>query len=58
MADAPQVKNWGKHETQLLAKFVKTGKVDLSCKNNVEYIDQVRSKYYCERDDRNFFLRR
>ncbi len=55
MANAPpQVKKWGKQEKQLLAKLIKKGKVDLSCKNDVEYIDQVRFKYYCERDDRNF----
>ncbi len=53
MADAPQVKQWEKQEKQLLAKLVKIGKVDLSCKNNVEYIDQVWFKYYCERNDRN-----
>jgi hypothetical protein len=50
----PQVKKWVKQEKQLLAKLIKKGKVDLSRKNNVEYIDQVRFKYYCERDDRNF----
>jgi hypothetical protein len=50
----PQVKKWGKQEKQLLAKLIKKGKVDLSRKNNVEYIDQVRFKYYRERDDRNF----
>jgi hypothetical protein len=54
MADAPQVKKWGKQEKQLLAKLIKKGKVDLSCKNNVEYIDQVRFKYYCKRNGRNF----
>jgi hypothetical protein len=50
----PQVKKWGKQEKQLLAKLIKKGKFDLSCENNVEYIDQVRFKYYRERDDRNF----
>jgi hypothetical protein len=54
MADVPQVKKWGKQEKQLLAKLIKTGKVDLSRKNDVEYIDQVRFKYYHERDYRNF----
>jgi hypothetical protein len=54
MADDPQVKRWGKQEKQLLAKLVKIGKVDLSCKNDVEYIDQVRFKYYRECDNRNF----
>ncbi len=54
MANAPQVKKWGKQEKQLLAKLVKTGKVNLSRKNDVEYIEQVRFKYYCEHDDRNF----
>ena len=54
MADDPQVKKWGKQEKQLLAKLVKIGKVDLSCKNDMEYIDQVWFKYYCERDDRTF----
>jgi hypothetical protein len=50
----PQVKKWGKQEKQLLAKLTKTGKVNLSCKNDVEYIDQVRFKYYCKRDNRSF----
>jgi hypothetical protein len=56
MADAPppQVKKWGKQEKQLQAKLIKKGKVDLSRENDVEYIDQVRFKYYRERDDRNF----
>ncbi len=54
MADAPHLKKWEKQEKQLLAKLVKTGKVDLSHKNNVEYIDQVRLKYYCKRNYRNF----
>ncbi len=55
MADAPpQVKKWGKQEKQLLAKLIKKGKVDLSRENDVEYIDQVRFKYYRERYDRNF----
>jgi hypothetical protein len=36
MADAPQVKKWRKQEKQLLAELVKTVKVDLSCKNDVE----------------------
>ncbi len=52
MADAPQVKKWGKQEKQLLAKLIK--KVDLSRENDVEYIDQVRLKYCHERDYRNF----
>jgi hypothetical protein len=50
----PQVKKWGKQEKQLLAKLIKKGKVDLSCKNDMEYIDQVRFKYYRECNDRNF----
>jgi hypothetical protein len=59
MADAPpQVKKWarkwGKQEKQLVAKLIKKGKVNLSCKNNMEYIDQVRFKYYHERDHRDF----
>jgi hypothetical protein len=55
MADAPpQVKKWGKQAKQLLAKLIKKGKVDLSRENDAEYIDQVRFKYYRERDDRNF----
>ncbi len=55
MANAPpQVKKWGKQEKQLLAKLIKKGKVDLFCKNDVEYIDQVRFKYYRKCDDRNF----
>ena len=54
MPPPPQVKKWGLQEKQLLAKLIKKGKVDLSCKNDVEYIYQVRFKYYCERDDRNF----
>jgi hypothetical protein len=55
MANAPpQMKKWGKQEKQLLAKLIKKGKVDLSRKNNVEYIDQVRFKYYCEHDNKNF----
>jgi hypothetical protein len=55
MADAPpQVKKWGKQEKHLLAKLINNEKVDLSCKNNVEYIDQVRFKYYCKRYNRNF----
>jgi hypothetical protein len=48
------VKKWGKQEEQLLAKLIKKGKVDLSRENNVEYIDQVQLKYYCERNDGNF----
>ncbi len=55
MADAPpQVKEWGKQAKQLLAKLIKKGKVDLSRKNDVGYIDQVRFKYYREHDNRNF----
>jgi hypothetical protein len=54
MADAPQVKKWGIQEKQLLAKLIKKGKVDLSCKNDLEYVGQVRFKYYRERNYRNF----
>jgi hypothetical protein len=43
-----------KQEKQLLAKLIKKGKVDLSHENDVEYIDQVRFKYYRKLDDRNF----
>ncbi len=54
MANAPQLKKWGKQEKQLLAKLIKKGKVDLSCKNNLEYVDQVRFKYYRKCNYRNF----
>jgi hypothetical protein len=54
MTDAPQVKKWEKQEKQLLAKLVKTGKVNLSCKNDMEYIGQMWFKYYCQHDGRNF----
>jgi hypothetical protein len=54
MADAPQVKKWGQQEKQLLAKLIKKAKVDFSCKNHLEYADQVRFKYYCKRDYWNF----
>jgi hypothetical protein len=48
------VKKWGKQKKQLLAKLIKKEKFDLSPKNDVKYIDQVRLKYYRKRDDRNF----
>ncbi len=48
------MKKWGKQEKQLLAKLIKKGKVDLSRENDVECIDQVRFKYYRERNDRYF----
>ncbi len=48
------MKKWGKQKKQLLAKLIKKEKFDLSPKNDVKYIDQVRLKYYRKRDDRNF----
>ncbi len=54
MANAPQVKKWGIQEKQLQAKLIKKGMVDLSCKNDVEYIDQVCFKYCRKRNYRNF----
>jgi hypothetical protein len=48
------VKKWGKQKKQLLAKLIKKEKFDLSRENDMEYIDQVRLKYYRKRDNRNF----
>ena len=54
MADAPAVKPWCKDDKDKLQKLIDNGKVDITKMDNIEYIDTIRHKYFCERDNLNF----
>ena len=54
MADAPAVKPWGIDNKKKLQQLIDSSKVDTSRTEDIDYIDSVWFKYYCERDNVNF----
>jgi hypothetical protein len=54
MADAPPIKLWGQKQKDDLQKLIDTGKVDITKTDDIDYINQVRHKYFRERKVDNF----